>query len=88
MNSFEFSGWDGQDPVDDYDQLLAEREALQAAQARAAVEKADNSPETAQPGTLYEGLGLIDRARTRRSQSSALSRGALQNTVGRPRRAR
>ena len=80
------------EPADDYDVMMAEREALKAAQERAAIqvtaEKTDSSSEVVQPGTLYEGLGLVDQARTRRSQSSALSRGVLQNTVRRPRRAR
>lgn len=34
MASMEQFGWDGQQSVDDYDQLLAEREALRAAQSK------------------------------------------------------
>jgi hypothetical protein len=92
MTSMEHIGWNGLSAADDYDQMMAERTALQAAQKRATQEAslsqvADQTQAKPQP-SLYEGLGLIDGARTRRSQSRKLASGAIGSVSPRYRKAK
>ncbi len=88
MTSMEHIGWDGLSTVDDYDQIMAERAALQAAQEKAAQEAALlQAADQTQP-SLYEGLGLIDGARTRRSQSRKLASGAISGVLPKYRKAK